>query len=339
MSFGIADFDQDGKPDVALADADRNGVVVALQAGNPAAGRDLAPGRRSRCRRTTPRDASAPVRRPWGYSGTKVTGTISANTTWSGVVVVSGPVTLAAGVTLTVQPGTTVKFTEGAGTYGTEPGRLDLNGTLQVLGTAQQPVIFTSLADDSAGGDTNGDGTASGPNAGDWGAIKFHAGATASSVAYAEIRYAGNWQSAAVEIDGGSPTFNHVTIRDAMTRGLTISGTAGGTFSSLTVERSGGTGVEATGSLATSLTDVTIDGTGLALGIGGWGDSGIRGDRLDDLDSQRADQPRAGLGGGHPDGGVAERVGLGHRRGDHGPRRRGQRLGDAGRRLHAARRT
>ena len=65
------------------------------------------------------------------------------------------------------------------------------------------------------------------------------------------------------------------SIRDALSRGLAISGAAGGSYSTIHVERTGGTGMAASGSLATSLTDIQIAHTGRALGGGGWGNDGI----------------------------------------------------------------
>ena len=41
------------------------------------------------------------------------------------------------------------------------------------MATSQNPVIFTSLADDDAGGDTNLDGDATVPLPGDWDGIRI----------------------------------------------------------------------------------------------------------------------------------------------------------------------
>ena len=103
----------------------------------------------------------------------------------------------------------------------------------------------------------------------------MHAAAPASSISYAQVRYGGSWYNETVLVDGGSPTFNNVMIRDALSRGLAISGAAGGTYSKIHVERTGGTGMAASGSLATSLTDIQVAHTGRALGGGGWGNDGI----------------------------------------------------------------
>ncbi|MCS6977902.1 MAG: hypothetical protein NZM31_12970, partial [Gemmatales bacterium] len=73
------------------------------------------------------------------------------------------------------------------------------NATLRVEGSATASVIFTSFQDDSAGGDTNGDGTISQPQRLDWGGIRFRGGAVdqgvnqtvGSFIGFADIRYTG----------------------------------------------------------------------------------------------------------------------------------------------------
>ena len=125
-----------------------------------------------------------------GYLNNSVawySGTITANETWtnSQVNVVDGTVTIASGVTLTVQPGAIVKFVPGASLQIV----LQSGATLNAPATQSSPIIFTSFADDTAGGDTNGDGAKSTPQPGDWGGFVVGSGANLNLSPYLQLRY------------------------------------------------------------------------------------------------------------------------------------------------------
>jgi plastocyanin len=128
------------------------------------------------------------------FAQTPLNGTINTNTTLSSAgnpYVVENDVTIAEDVTLTLQPGVIIKFND-------HYDDMFVNGTLRVLGTASNPVFFTSIHDDAHGGDTNGNGIATVPEADQWGAIWFNASSTNNLLDHAWIGYGGGFATSAM---------------------------------------------------------------------------------------------------------------------------------------------
>ncbi len=92
--------------------------------------------------------------------------------------------TVPAGKLLVVAPGTVVKSAASQS--------LNVNGAFTSLGTSTQRITFTSWKDDTFGGDTNKDSTASTPAPGDWSYILLSAGAggDAKSFRFTNVRFA-----------------------------------------------------------------------------------------------------------------------------------------------------
>ena len=155
------------------------------------------------------------------------------NSTVAGYVA-SGPTTITPGSTVTVEPGTNIKFT---GLNG-EPGQIWANGTLDVEGAASAPAVFTSRYDDSAGGHCSCAGTGT-PSQGDWYGLS-------------------------TSLTGGTIILNHADLRYA-SAGVDLQGTgARATLNGSTVEHSG-TGLHSAGDNAINVQSSILSGDNTGL--------------------------------------------------------------------------
>jgi len=116
---------------------------------------------------------------------TSFSGTISGDVTWAkedGPYIVNY-VNIPSGSSLTISPGTIVKVMDDSHAF-------LVNGTLTIGAASAEQVIITSFKDDTAGGDTNGDGAATTPTPGDWRSMTFNQGAVVT-IANTSIKYGG----------------------------------------------------------------------------------------------------------------------------------------------------
>lgn len=149
---------------------------------------------------------------------------ITTNTTWESgkTYVISGSVNVD-GATLTIQPGTTVKFETGASL---NIGYYE-NATLIANGTSSKPITFTS--------------TASNPTAGAWDGISFWQYSLNSSMQYCQVLYAGKSTEGAVNIKSCEITFSNNHINNAKFYGVMLN--YEGSFTAMsgnTIENCGG---------------------------------------------------------------------------------------------------
>lgn len=98
--------------------------------------------------------------------------------------------TVGSDATFTINPGVVIKF---ATTYSV----INVNGALIANGASDNKIVFTSLKDDSKGGDTNDDGANSTPAQGDWWSIHFGASSRSdqNSLTHCMLHYGGRDQS------------------------------------------------------------------------------------------------------------------------------------------------
>ena len=148
---------------------------------------------------------------------------IASDTVWAltGSPFVVCAVTVSAGAALTIQPGVVVKIQP-------DCSALSISGHLVANGTQGQPIVFTSLRDDAVAGDTNGDGGATTPAAGDWQRILFSSGSN-GSFSNVVFRYGGSTASGGfpmLDIESGNNlvSVTNCSFADTLYYGLKVSG-------------------------------------------------------------------------------------------------------------------
>ena len=180
---------------------------------------------------------------------TTVSGDVVSDAVWSPAGnpwLVSGSIRIRSGATLTVQPGTVVRF----GTLGMlSVGSLGPlgSGRLIASGAVGNPITFT--ADTTA------------PTPGAWRRIEFSSGTLdGSTMNNCVVEYGGGATASSIRIVGGNPTLTNVLIRDAAGDGLAVAGGAP-TVSSMSVADVAGRGVVISGGDA-SITGMSISSPG-----------------------------------------------------------------------------
>ena len=150
-----------------------------------------------------------------------ISGSISEDTTFSSLSgLVYGLRNFTADALVTIDGGSIIKLVV--------PNTYNFNASLNILGTASKPVIFTSEKDDDIGGDSNGDGNASYPAPGDWGHITIDGGS--ASFNYTTIRYGGYGSGASGSlsgINGANLALDHGTVSFSSDYGIELNGTSG----------------------------------------------------------------------------------------------------------------
>jgi parallel beta-helix repeat protein len=180
-----------------------------------------------------------------GYRG----GYLYGNETWrSGSLgyVILGNVIVQSPHVLTVEPGSTIKFTSGKFLY--------VGGRLSAIGTSTAPITFTS--------------SAASPARGSWGYIEIQAGANpATELAFATISYGGGGASGALRVVNGTTNLNNVTVTESSTSGIRLESSSAHTLNNVTVSNCTSSGVHIEGQTGlNTIANSTFSGNG-AYGI------------------------------------------------------------------------
>jgi len=169
------------------------------------------------------------------FADTNVSGVISSDTTWtaaSSPYVITGNILVNSGITLTIEPGVTVKYDSGKS--------LQVNGTLIARGTSGSKIIFTS--------------NSSAPAAGDWGNIYFtdtstdatydgNGDYTGGSILECCIVEYGGSSDGELKIEDSAPFVNNSTFQHSLTNGIWLKQKASSKIMNNTIKNNGSNGI------------------------------------------------------------------------------------------------
>lgn len=161
------------------------------------------------------------------YENVSLSGTITASQTWRGIIYITGDVTIEAGATVTIAPGTQVRFAAGADDQrggsttpitdppfpndpAIAPSQISsisvFGGTLRAVGTATEPIVFTS--------------SSATPAWGDWESIQYNKAGSKLVLQYTVIEYGYSGVQIDTAADNSGVTLTHNTIRNVVACGI-----------------------------------------------------------------------------------------------------------------------
>ena len=128
--------------------------------------------------------------------------------------VASGIVRVPLGETLTVQPGAVVKFQNSS-------SALEVDGTLLGIGSPAQPIVFTSIHDDTVGVAL----ATRAPAPGDWRRLNCNSDSDASRIEHVEVRFAGarsGFGDPSLMLSGSDMIVRNCLVRDGAGNALVL---------------------------------------------------------------------------------------------------------------------
>ena len=157
----------------------------------------------------------------------------------NGVLVSSVSIFVPGARRLTLHQGVAIKFESSTSSF-------NVNGALDVFGTAFDPVFLTALADDEVAGDTNLDGAATVPVPGGWRGIQYVSTADPSTAEHLVVRFAGANGAEGFDLDSAVFTGRALRAEHCLAEGIDAVAHAGDAANWVAFD-CGGHGIELSG--------------------------------------------------------------------------------------------